>query len=84
MGKVGQQGDKAQSGGWPRYVICASIKAKTKEEKWDTKSKVVKTHKKKIVVGEEKGKPTEQESSFMDGMQKVKEWNWYQPDHQRE
>lgn len=48
-------------------------KPKLKKKNEILRVKVVETYKKKIVVGEEKGKATEQESSFMDSMQKVKE-----------
>ena len=64
------------------FVLPSKPKLKKKNE--ILRVKVVETYKKKIVVGEEKGKATEQESSFMDSMQKVKEWNWDQPDQQRE
>ena len=78
MGEVGQQKKGIKHNQMVDLDILSVFlpTAKTKEEEWDTKSTIEETHKKKIVVGEEKGKPTEQESSLMDGMQKVKEWNW--------
>ena len=48
-------------------------KPKLKKKNEILRVKVVETYKKKIVVGEEKDKATEQASSFMDSMQKVTE-----------